>query len=616
MRGPPFRERYGTASFLTSTDASPARALRCASGGTAAPALRPTPGHARRRSRSTFDTRKAVALLAYLAVTDRPHRRETLAALLWPESDQARARAALRRTLSVAGVVGPALVLDRGEVALDRAGICERRRGVRATWPPAPRRWTCAAAVDLAPDPFLHGFSLRDSPEFDEWLVATSDLLGDRLAGVLARLTEADAAGRSPRRGPGDGPPLGGARPAQRVGPSRASCGCWPGPASARRRFGSSGRASGVLDRELGVAPLPETTDLYDAIRANRLEPANAPPPRDAGTDSGIASGASPGPGPARPIPGSPSSAAGPARPVDDGLAGRGTRWSHRRLVGAPGLGRTALIDALASRRARRRRERRRHPRSLRGSRPGVRRCHRPRASAHGRRRLGRCAARPGRRAGRDAGRAGPALRGGRAGRVDRPGRSVPGTPGRRRRALPRPDVGRPGRLRHAAATARACSSSPPGAATPGPRSPPRTCPRRWCCARSVLPTWRPGRPARAGRARRRAGPPADRRGAAAGRRVQPRQRPTGATSPTGLRDLVSSRLDDAPPATRQLVGTAAVLGSVADPELLRQTSGRDEAEVVEAVEDAVARGLLVEDVAGAATTCRTTGCRTWCSNA
>ena len=71
---------------------------------------------------------------------------------------------------------------------------------------------------------------------------------------------------------------------------------------------------------------------------------------------------------------------------------------------------------------------------------------------------------------------------------------------------------------------------------------------------------------------------------------------PAGASSAAGLRDLVSSRLDDAPPTTRQLVGTAAVLGSVADPELLRQTSGRDEAEVVEAVEDAVARGLLVED--------------------
>ena len=62
------------------------------------------------------------------------------------------------------------------------------------------------------------------------------------------------------------------------------------------------------------------------------------------------------------------------------------------------------------------------------------------------------------------------------------------------------------------------------------------------------------------------------------------------------LRDLVAARLDAAPPETRQLLGTAAVLGSVADPELLRQTSGRDEVEVVDAIEDAVERGLLVED--------------------
>lgn len=46
------------------------------------------------------DTRKAIALLAYLAVTGETHRRDALAALLWPEADQTRARAALRRTLS------------------------------------------------------------------------------------------------------------------------------------------------------------------------------------------------------------------------------------------------------------------------------------------------------------------------------------------------------------------------------------------------------------------------------------------------------------------------------------------------------------------------------------
>jgi DNA-binding SARP family transcriptional activator len=45
--------------------------------------------------------RKAMATLAYLAVTGQRHSRDTLAALFWPENDQSSARAELHRTLSV-----------------------------------------------------------------------------------------------------------------------------------------------------------------------------------------------------------------------------------------------------------------------------------------------------------------------------------------------------------------------------------------------------------------------------------------------------------------------------------------------------------------------------------
>ena len=47
-----------------------------------------------------IDTRKAVALIAYLVVTGQRHGRDILATLLWPEYDQPHARGALRRTLS------------------------------------------------------------------------------------------------------------------------------------------------------------------------------------------------------------------------------------------------------------------------------------------------------------------------------------------------------------------------------------------------------------------------------------------------------------------------------------------------------------------------------------
>src|SRR5512137_956885 len=47
-----------------------------------------------------FETDKARALLAYLVVeADRPHRRETLAGLLWPDRPDTVARARLRQTL-------------------------------------------------------------------------------------------------------------------------------------------------------------------------------------------------------------------------------------------------------------------------------------------------------------------------------------------------------------------------------------------------------------------------------------------------------------------------------------------------------------------------------------
>ena len=51
----------------------------------------------RQTQEASMDTRKAMALLAYLVETGEPHSRDHLAAFLLPELDPSRARAAQRR---------------------------------------------------------------------------------------------------------------------------------------------------------------------------------------------------------------------------------------------------------------------------------------------------------------------------------------------------------------------------------------------------------------------------------------------------------------------------------------------------------------------------------------
>src|SRR5690348_8662148 len=67
-----------------------------------------------------IDRRKALALLAYLAVTRQHHRRDALATLFWPDQDQAHGRAALRRILATLNTLlsGDELEVDRETIGL------------------------------------------------------------------------------------------------------------------------------------------------------------------------------------------------------------------------------------------------------------------------------------------------------------------------------------------------------------------------------------------------------------------------------------------------------------------------------------------------------------------
>src|ERR1700734_926358 len=248
----------------------------------------------------TFDTRKAVALLALLAVTGREHTREQLADLLWPEADSAKGRASLRRTLSVtAAAMGKALVISRAAVALDLAAAWVDVREFEAMIGRADAG-SLERAVQLYRDNFLAGFTLRGCPEFEEWQETVGEELQQALARGLQRLVTACIAEGALDRAAGH------ARRWLQLDPLHEPAHQaiirlhgWAGDRSAAmRQYRSLAR---VLDRDLAVRPLPETTRLYDDVRAGRLGPAPAPSvllatePPPAGPDPAIAADAAVG---------------------------------------------------------------------------------------------------------------------------------------------------------------------------------------------------------------------------------------------------------------------------------------------------------------------------------
>jgi DNA-binding SARP family transcriptional activator len=238
------------------------------------------------------DTRKAIALLAYLAVSEGPQSRDVIASLLWCDLDTSGARAALRRTLSTlkAALPDAALESDRRIILLRRATLDLDLDRFRA----APRQVrghghalhqecpTCLPtlidAVAWYRAEFLSGFALRDSVEFDDWQRIQAELLGRDLAealqGIVAGLSAAgrftDAIGYAQRRLALD--PLNeAAHRALMQLYSRA--GRRP---AAVRQYRDCVR---LLEEELAVTPVEETTRLYQAIKERDERPLPASEP-------------------------------------------------------------------------------------------------------------------------------------------------------------------------------------------------------------------------------------------------------------------------------------------------------------------------------------------------
>ena len=226
--------------------------------------------------RVAFETRKALALLALLALAERPRTRDGLADMLWPDQDPERARGALRRTLSdLRSGIGPDLLeANHDQVRLVTGPQLSvdvvRFRELAA-------RGRLGEAVDLFGGDFVEGLAVRGAPRFEEWVEAQSDGLRRELVAALAVLTEE-------REATGD--LLAAMRLARRW--VEADALHEPAHRALIRLFAATGdRAAAleqyrlcvaILSEELGVEPLPETTDLVEAVRRGEVEPVRPAP--------------------------------------------------------------------------------------------------------------------------------------------------------------------------------------------------------------------------------------------------------------------------------------------------------------------------------------------------
>ena len=153
---------------------------------------------------------RARALLAYLAVeADRPHPRETLSGMLWPDQPERSARTNLRNALSSLrkaigdrarsgdrvrsgdrDAVSPCLTVTRETIQFNAASDC---------WVDVTAFERLASAVDATADqleraialyraPFLEGFSMGDSPDLDDWALAVRERLEHQFSNALQAL--------------------------------------------------------------------------------------------------------------------------------------------------------------------------------------------------------------------------------------------------------------------------------------------------------------------------------------------------------------------------------------------------------------------------------------------
>jgi DNA-binding SARP family transcriptional activator/tetratricopeptide (TPR) repeat protein len=113
-----------------------------------------------------FRTRKHLALLVYIALEERAHRRDRLAELLWPRGSSAEARHSLATALTV---LRPRLGLDALETSRDQVRLVPGRLALDLERLRTGDVLGTEVTGPLQVAAFLDGFDINDSAEFTHW---------------------------------------------------------------------------------------------------------------------------------------------------------------------------------------------------------------------------------------------------------------------------------------------------------------------------------------------------------------------------------------------------------------------------------------------------------------
>jgi predicted ATPase/DNA-binding SARP family transcriptional activator len=219
--------------------------------------------------------RQARALLYRLAAQAAPVPRERLCYLFWPDDPEASARRSLAHLLTHLRRALPApdiLLTSNDQIGLDFRRVWSdavdfARLAVTAD---SNRGAALDQAVHLVRGPFLDGFSLPDRPEFEDWSAQERQVWERRHLELLTTLIEE-------RTARGD--------LAAAIAYAQRCLSIDELAEDVHRRlialYASSGdrnaalrqfeRCVDVLERELGVEPLPETRAVYEAALSGEL---------------------------------------------------------------------------------------------------------------------------------------------------------------------------------------------------------------------------------------------------------------------------------------------------------------------------------------------------------